>query len=244
MSDNFEGRVAIVTGAASGLGSAVRSCLEQQGARVVAVDIQGEDCLHADIATDEGNREMVDTAVKLYGRVDALVLNAGVQYVAPIPEFPIEEWDRLMGVMARGPFLAIKHAWPHLTKRSGGRIVVTASTSAVTAEAYKCAYVAAKHAVAGLVKVAALEGGPMGLTANAVAPGWMRTAMVESQLEDQMRLRGLPREETIDAMLSRQPVKRFVELSEVASLIAFLASEGAAGVSGTCIPVDLGTLAC
>ncbi len=244
MSDNLEGRVAIVTGAASGLGAAVWERLNLDGVRVLPVDLQGEGCLHADAATEAGNHLIIDTAIKRFGRMDALVLNAGVQFVAPIPDFPVDQWDRLMNVMVKGPFLATKYAWPYLTERPGGRIVVTASTSSVTAEANKCAYVAAKHAVTGLIKVAALEGGPLGLTANAVAPGWMRTGMVEGQLEDQMRIRRLPRQETIDAMLDRQPVKRFLETSEVANVIAFLVSEHAGGINGTCIPVDLGTLAC
>ena len=153
-----EGQVAIVTGAAGGLGRAIRTVLGREGASVLAVDIEGDDCVHLDVGTDSGNRQMVELALEQNGRLDVLILNAGVQYMAPLPEFPAEEWDRLMNVMAKGPYLAIKHAWTALTERPGGRIIVTASGSSFIAEKYKAAYVAAKHAVAGLVKVAALEG--------------------------------------------------------------------------------------
>jgi 3-hydroxybutyrate dehydrogenase len=236
------GRVAVVTGAAGGLGVAICDVFDREGATVVPVDIRG-DGLRLDIGTDAGNKAMVDAALERHGRLDALILNAGAQCVAPIPEFPESEWDRLFDVMVKGPWLAIKHAWPHIA-RPGGRVVVTASGSSFIAEPYKSAYVAAKHAVLGLVKVTALEGGPLGMTANAVGPGWMRTPMVENQLAEQMRLHGRSREEVIESMVDRHPVKRFVEPEEVANTIAFLTSDQASGINGSFIPVDLGTLAC
>jgi 3-hydroxybutyrate dehydrogenase len=237
------GRVACVTGAAGGLGVAIVEALEREGAVVVPVDLHGEACLHLDVATDAGNRAMVAAALERHGRLDVLVLNAGVQHVAPIPDFPEAEWDRVFDVTVKGPWLALKHAWPHLA-RPGGRVVVTASGSSFIAEQYKSAYVAAKHAVLGLVRVAALEGGPLGMTANAVGPGWMRTPMVENQLAEQMRLHGRSREAVIASMVDRHPVKRFVEPAEVADTIAFLAGDRASGINGSFIPVDLGTLAC
>jgi 3-hydroxybutyrate dehydrogenase len=236
------GRVAVVTGAAGGLGVAICDVFDREGAKVVPVDIRG-DGLRLDIGTDAGNKAMVDAALERHGRLDALILNAGAQCVAPIPEFPESEWDRLFDIMVKGPWLAIKHAWPHIA-RPGGRVVVTASASSFIAEPYKSAYVAAKHGVLGLVKVTALEGGPLGMTANAVGPGWMRTPMVENQLAEQMRLHGRSREEVIESMVDRHPVKRFVEPAEVANTIAFLASDGASGINGSFIPIDLGTLAC
>lgn len=238
----LEGRVAIVTGAGGGLGTSICEVFDREGAAVVPVDLQGEGCLRFDIGTDDGNRAMVEAALERHGRLDTLVLNAGVQHVAPISEFPESEWDRLLDVMAKGPFLSMKHAWKSLTERPGGRIVVTASGSSFIAEAYKSAYVAAKHAVLGLVRVAALEGAPLGLTANAVAPGWMRTPMVENQLAEQMRLHGGSREDVIASMVSRHPVKRFVEPEEVANTIAFLASSDSSGINGACVPVELGAL--
>ena len=238
----LEGRVAVVTGAAGGLGRAICDVFRREGAHVVAVDLAGDGCEHLDVGTGAGTSRMVELALERHGRLDALILNAGVQFMAPLPEFPEEQWDRLMAVMAKGPFLAIRHAWPALTERPGGRIVVTASGSSFIGEKYKAAYVAAKHAVAGLVKVAALEGAAQGLTANAVAPGWMMTGIVERQMEDQVRLNRRPREEIVASWLARSPVDRAVDPNEVAETIAFLASSRASGINGAVVPVDLGLL--
>jgi 3-hydroxybutyrate dehydrogenase len=121
--------------------------------------------------------------------------------------------------------------------------VVTASVSSFTAEAFKAAYVTAKHGVVGLVRVAALEGGACGLTANAVAPGGMLTPLIEQQIEDHVRLRGISRKEVIEGFVSRHGIKRFVETQEVANVIAFLASAESSGITGVCVPVDLGMMA-
>jgi 3-hydroxybutyrate dehydrogenase len=239
MEPSLEGRVAVLTGAAGGLGRAVRGVLEREGARVVAVDIAGDGCDRLDVATEEGARRMVALAEERHGGLDLLVLNAGAQFMAPLAEFPLEAWDRLLGVMLTGPFLALKHAWPALARRPGGRVVVTASTSSLVGEPFKPAYVSAKHGVAGLVKVAALEGARSGLTVNAVAPGWMWTPMAEGQVDDQARLHGRSRDEVLEAMRAHNPAGRMVEPAEVAEVIAFLASDRASGISGAVIPVDL-----
>ena len=161
----------------------------------------------------------------------------------PIAGYAEADWDRLMNLMVKGPFLAMKFAWPQLTRQPGGRIIVTSSTAGLAGAPYKAAYVAAKHAVLGLVKVAALEGAGAGLTANAVAPGWMRTPLAENQIRDHMRLRGISRDEVIAGMMAEQPARRFVEAAEVAGLITFLAGPGGSAINGACIPVDTGTLA-
>jgi 3-hydroxybutyrate dehydrogenase len=241
--DPLSGRVAVLTGAASGLGGATVQALRRAGATVVPVDVHGDDCLIADVSTAEGNRRMVEAALERHGRLDILVLNAGAQAMNPIVSYSEADWDRLMNLMVKGPFLAMKFAWPHLTREPGGRIIVTASTVALEGAPYKAAYVAAKHAVLGLVKVAALEGAAAGLTANAVAPGWMRTPLADRQIRDHMRLRGMSEDEVIASMVAEQPAKRFVETAEVAALIAFLAGDGGSAINGACIPVDTGTLA-
>jgi 3-hydroxybutyrate dehydrogenase len=237
------GRVAVVTGAAGTLGRAVVGELTLRGAAVVGIDLHGEDCVHADIGTAEGNAAMVEAAVARHGRIDILILNAGTQHMAPIAEFPDDEWHRLLDVMLSGPFFAMRAAWPELIRRPGGRILVTASTSGFVAERYKAAYIAAKHGVLGLVKVAALEGAPHGLTANAVAPSWMRTPLVESQVADRVRLLGKPEAEVIAELVGEQAAKRFVEPAEVAAALGFLAGPAASGITGACLPVDLGALA-
>jgi 3-hydroxybutyrate dehydrogenase len=237
----LEGRVALVTGATGGLGRSICEVFEREGADVLAVDLQG-DAFVSDIATAEGNRAAVEEAVRRFGHLDTLVLNAGVQFIAPVQDFPEEQWDRLNDVMVKGPYLSAKHAWPHLTARPNGRIVVTASVGSYVGDAQKTAYIAAKTGVLGLIRALAIEGAPHDLTVNGVAPGWMRTPMVENQLADQARIRGLPRDEVIADMVGRQPIKRFVETEEVANVMAFLASDGGSGVTGACVPVDLGYL--
>jgi 3-hydroxybutyrate dehydrogenase len=236
---DLEGKVAAVTGAAGGIGRSICDVLREHGAQVLAVDLAGDDVFHADIGTEEGNRAMIDTAVERHGALDILVLNAGVQHDAPIDEFPVEEWDRLLDAMLKGPFLAIKHGWAQLTRQPGGRIVATSSGSAVFAEVNKAAYVSAKHGVWGLIKVAALEGAPHGLTANAVGPGWVRTPMAEKQIAARMEASGRGEDEVVADMVARHPVKRFVETREVAEVIAFLASPAASGISGELVSVDL-----
>jgi 3-hydroxybutyrate dehydrogenase len=240
---DLSGRVAIVTGAAGGLGRVIRTTLSELGCAVVAVDLHGDDVLHADVSTDEGNQSMVAHAIDQHGRLDIVVLNAGTQHMAPIAEFALADFERLQRLMVTGPFLAMKHAWPHLISQPQGRIIVTASTSSLLAEAYKSAYTAAKHGVVGLVRVAALEAAGHGLTVNAVAPAGMYTPLVEQQMVDQQRLHGQSRDEVLERWVARHAVKRFVGTEEVAAVIAFLASPLSSGITGALLPVDLGTLA-
>ena len=236
-------RVVLVTGAAGALGGAITEEFRRQGATVVGADLHGSDCLHADVGTADGNRLAIETVMREHGRLDALVLNAGLQHMAPLDTFPEERWRALLDVMVTGPFLAIKQAWPHLTARPGGRILVTASTSSFEGERFKAAYVTAKHGVLGLVKVAALEGAAHGLTANAVAPSWMRTTLIEKQVADRMALLGRTEEDVVSELVAEHAVPRFVEPSEVAATLAFLASPAASGITGACVPVDIGALA-
>lgn len=243
MSRLLEGTRTLVTGANGGLGRAAAAVLEREGSTVVRVDLTGRDCVHHDLATPEGNTAMVDEAIEILGGLDVLVLNAGVQHMAPLAEFPLDRWDHLMNVLVRGPFVAIQRAWPHLVEAPAGRIVLVGSTLSVVGDPFKPAYVAAKHAAAGLIKVAAAEGGAHGLTANVIAPGLMMTPLIEDQMADQQRLHGTSRDEILAGWLGRVPAGRPVEAAEVAEMIAFLASERGSGVNGAVIPVDLGSLA-
>lgn len=240
---SLAGRVAVVTGASGQVGQAVADEFTARGATVFGVDLHGEGCFHADLGTAAGNRDAIGAAIAEHGHLDILVLNAGIQHMAPLPEFPDAEWERLLSVMLTGPFQAIKHAWRSLTREPGGRILATASTSSFVAERYKAAYVTAKHGLLGLMKVAALEGAQHGLTANAVAPSWMRTPLLEDQLADRVRLLGLTEQEVLEKLVAEQAVQRFVEPAEVAAVLGFLAGSSASAITGVCIPVDLGALA-
>lgn len=240
---SLEGRVALVTGAAGGLGKAIVTELRERGADVHGVDIAGSDVLCADLSTASGNRDMISHVLDTAGRLDILILNAGCQFLAPIDQFPDAEWERLRSVMLDGPFFALKAAWPALTRSRGGRIVVTASVSSFGGTPKKVAYTAAKHGVLGLVRVAALEGAAHGLTVNAVAPGWMDTGLMHDQVEPQAASRGLSKDEVLAQFRSWQPGNRFIEVDEVASVIGFLASPSASGINGECITVDLGATA-
>lgn len=239
----LEGRIAVVTGSTGTLGRCIVEVFVAQGATVVGVDVGPDADLRADLSTEEGNRRAVAEAVDRHGRLDAVVLNAGVQHMAPIAEFPAQQWNRLLDVMLTGPFHLVRAAWPHLVAAGSGRVLATASTSSFVAEKYKVAYVAAKHGLLGLVKVIALEGAEHGVTANAVAPSWMRTAMVEGQVARRSELLGRSEAEVVADIVTEHAVKRFVEPREVADTLAFLASPAASGITGACIPVDLGALA-
>lgn len=239
----LEDKVALVTGATGSLGRATVDALGAAGAVVVGVDVKGPCALHEDLGTAEGNERAVQAVIADQGKLDILVLTAGIQHLAPIGEFEDLDWERVMAVTLTGPFQAIRSAWPYLTRHPGGRIVATASTGSFIGERFKAAYIAAKHGLVGLVKVAALEGAPDKLTANAVAPSWMRTPLVEGQVEEQARLRGIEAEAVIADFVDDHAEKRFVEPVEVAETIAFLASPQASGINGTCVRVDLGALA-
>lgn len=240
---SLEGRVALVTGAAGGLGKAIAAELSERGADVHGVDLVGDGVLHADLSTAGGNRDMVTSVLAIAGRLDILVLNAGCQFIAPLDQFPDAEWDRLQAVMLNGPFFALKAAWPALTKSPGGRVVVTASTASFAGTRQKAAYTAAKHGALGLIRVAALEAARHGLTVNGIAPGWMDTGMMRRQLQAQAANRGISTDEVIAHFRAAQPGNRFIDVREVASVVGFLVSPCASGVNGTCIPIDLGACA-
>jgi 3-hydroxybutyrate dehydrogenase len=218
-------RVALVTGARGGIGAAIVERLEADDWIVHAVDIDD-----ADLTTREGNQAVVDAALSAHGRLDAIVPNAGFQHVAPVRDFPEETWDRLLALLLTSPFLLAKYAWEELAVSGEGRICVIASAHALTASPFKAGYVAAKHGVLGLVKTLALEGAEQGITATAVCPAFVRTPLAERQVE----ARGL------DAVIEPHAVKRLLEPSEVADLVAFLLGPSGRGITGVALPIDLG----
>jgi 3-hydroxybutyrate dehydrogenase len=233
--------VALVTGAASGIGAAIAQRLRRDDWDVLSVDLRGEVDLHADLTTREGNADAVTTAVDRFGRLDAVIPNAGFQHVAPIEEFPEDRWDALISLLLTSPFLLARYAWPHLRESDRARIVVIASVHGVVASPYKAAYVAAKHGVLGLVKTLALEGAEHGISVTAVCPAYVRTPLVEGQLADQAKAHGLPEEQVLrDVILAPHAVKRLIEPAEVAATVAFLLGDDGGAFTGAPVIMDQG----
>jgi 3-hydroxybutyrate dehydrogenase len=218
-------RAALVTGARGGIGRAIVARLEADG-----WDVHGVDVEDADLATRQGNRAVVDAALERFGRLDAIVPNAGFQHVAPVRDFDEAQWDALLAVLLTSPFLLAKYAWDALAASGDGRICVVASVHALTASPSKAGYVAAKHGVLGLVKTLALDGADAGIVATAVCPAFVRTPLAERQVEE----RGLA------AVIEKHAVKRMLEPEEVAATVAFLLGPDGRGFSGVPIPLDLG----
>ena len=239
-------RCAIVTGAAGGIGRAVTGRLESAGMDVLAVDLEpGEDApgsaFAADLTTREGNAAAVATALERFGRIDAVIANAGAQHVAPVAEFPEDRWDQLVALMLTSPFLLAKHAWEALVRSGEGRFVAISSVHGLVASPYKAAYVSAKHGVMGLVKTLALEGADHGITATAVCPAFVRTPLVEAQIEGQARAHGVDEDRVLeDVILAPHAVKRLIEPAEVAEVVAFLLGPGGRTFTGGPVTMDLG----
>ena len=231
------GRVALVTGAARGIGRAIAERLEQSGWEVAGVDLEDG----YDLTTREGNRAAVDDVLERFGRLDALVPNAGFQHVAPVVDFPEDRWDALLALLLTSPFLLAKYAWEALSASGDGRIVVVASTHGLVASPFKAGYVAAKHGVLGLVKTLALEGAELGITASAVCPAYVRTELVEAQIAAQAEAHGLGEDEVLErVLLAPQAVKRLIEPDEVAAVVEFLLGPSGRAFSGAPVTMDLG----
>jgi 3-hydroxybutyrate dehydrogenase len=242
----MQGTSAIVTGAASGIGRAIAQRLADAGMDVLAVDLEpdedGPGVPHAaDLTTREGNRGAVAAAVERFGRLDAIVPNAGFQHVAPIGEFPEDRWDGLIGLLLTSPFLLARYGWEHLARAGAGRFVAIASIHGLVASPYKAGYVSAKHGLLGLVKTLALEGAEHGITASAVCPGFVRTPLVEGQVADQAKAHGVSEDEVLEqVILAPHAVKRLIEPEEVAEVVHFLLGPGGRSFSGAPVTMDLG----
>jgi len=235
----------LVTGAASGIGKAITERLAKDGFSVLGVDLNPTDgpgeSFAADLTTREGNKAAVDAAVERFGRLDAIVPNAGFQHVAPVADFPEDRWDALLSILLTSPFLLSKYAWPALKASGDGRIVVIASAHALAASPFKAGYVSAKHGALGLVKTLALEGAPDNILATAVCPGFVRTPLVEAQIADQAKAHGLPEEEVLEKVIvAPHAVKRLIEPEEVAEVVAFLLGPGGKPFTGVPVTMDMG----
>jgi len=245
MSEDLAGRTAVVTGGASGIGEACATRLAEGGANVVVADINF-DAAEAVAAHLGGHAFEVDLAADfdaaaLAGQADILVNSAGLQYVAPVEEFPPDKFRLLIAVMLEAPFRLAQAALPHMYAAGFGRIVNISSVHGLRASPYKSAYVAAKHGLEGLSKVIALEGGEHGVTSNTVCPAYVRTPLVEKQIADQARIHGISEERVItDIMLTEPAIKRLIEPEEVAELVAFLCSGPASFANGSSWVLDGG----
>lgn len=242
---DLEGRAALVTGGASGIGATCVRELARRGAHVTVVDV---DDAAAKAVADEVDGtawvlDLFDTAEleELTVETDILVNNAGVQHVSAIPEFPPQQFRRMQTLMVEAPFLLIRAALPHMYAQKFGRIVNVSSVHGLRASEFKVAYVTAKHALEGLSKVTALEGGQHGVTSNCVNPGYVRTPLVTKQIADQARVHGIPEDDVVSTiLLTESAIKRLVEPEEVASLVGWLASPAAAMVTGASYTMDGG----
>ncbi|HEX4930580.1 MAG TPA: SDR family oxidoreductase [Gaiellaceae bacterium] len=236
----------LVSGAGSGIGRAIAERLVHDGHRVLAVDLRPDkdgpgEPFEADLSTREGNRAAVTAAIDRFGGLDAVVANAGFQHVAPIGEFPEERWDALLAVLLTSPFLLARYAWEALGESGDGRFLAVASVHGLVGSPFKAGYVAAKHGLIGLVKVLALEGAERGISVAALCPSYVRTPIVEAQIEAQSRATGVPPERVLeDVLLAPQAVKRLLEPEEVAETAAFLLGPGGRAFTGAPVVMDLG----
>src|SRR6478736_4086571 len=244
-SDSLDGRRALITGGASGIGRACAARLATAGAAVVVVDRDAEaaERVAAEIgatavAVDLSDLDAVD-ALDL--DVDILVNNAGLQHVAPLHEFPVDRFSYILRLMLEAPFRLVRGALPHMYEQGWGRIVHVSSVHGLRASAYKSAYVTAKHGLEGLSKVIALEGAEHGVTSNCVNPAYVRTPLVEGQIADQAKAHGLSEDQVVEQiMLAPAAIKRLIEPAEVAEAVRFLCSPAATSITGTSLVMDGG----
>jgi 3-hydroxybutyrate dehydrogenase len=258
-SRSLEGRVSLVTGSTSGIGLGIARALAAAGSAVVLNGFgKPEDIAEtqarmvsefnvkvryspADMSKAAPIADMIAMTLESFGRLDVLVNNAGIQYVAPLEQFPPEKWDAILAINLTSAFHTTRAALPSMRQNKFGRIINIASAHGLVASPFKAAYVAAKHGIVGLTKVTALEAAETNITCNAICPGYVYTPLVEAQIDGQAKSHGIPREEVIrDVLLAQQPNKRFATVEELGALSVFLASDAAASITGTALPVDGG----
>jgi 3-hydroxybutyrate dehydrogenase len=242
---DLSGRSALVTGAASGIGRACAGRLAQAGAAVTVLDLDGDVArrVAGEIGGEALQADLSDYEVLNGFQVDAdiVVNNAGLQHVAPIEEFPPEQFSLILRIMLEAPFRIVQKALPGMYEKGWGRIINISSVHGLRASPYKSAYVSAKHGLEGLSKTIALEGGPKGVTSNCINPAYVKTPLVEKQIADQARTHGIPEDEVIEKIMLTEPViKRLIEPEEVAEMAVFLCSKEASFVNGSSIVMDGG----
>jgi 3-hydroxybutyrate dehydrogenase len=255
----FIGKTALVTGSTSGIGLGIARTLAAQGANLILNgfgDQQVIDQLCAEISEREGVQvrydganlshpgeieAMMAKALAEFGCIDLLINNAGIQHVAPVDEMPVDKWNAIIAINLSAAFHTVRLALPAMKKRGWGRIINMASAHALVASPYKSAYVASKHGIAGFTKSVALEVASLGITVNAICPGYVLTPLVEQQIPDTAKARGITAEAVVrDVLLAAQPTKQFVTVEQVAALTAFMCSDDAASITGAILPIEGG----
>jgi 3-hydroxybutyrate dehydrogenase len=255
----LSGKTALVTGSTSGIGLAYARALAGDGANVVingfgdpaAIEaervgleaLSGAKAIYsdADLTKVEAIEAIMAIAADAFGGVDILINNAGVQHVAPVDEFPTDKWDLIIALNLTAAFHTTRLALPHMKAKKWGRVIATASAHSIAASPYKSAYIAAKHGIAGFTKSVALEVATMGITVNAISPGYVWTPLIEGQIPDTMKARGMTRDQVInDVLLEKQPSKQFVTPEQVAAMALFLCRDEAAAITGANLSVDGG----
>lgn len=248
----LNGKIAIVTGAASGIGYATAEALAKEGAKVIMADVNeatltaaaekvsGYPCV-ADLSKRQGCRDLVDFALNQFGKVDILINCAGIQNVSSVEDFPEDRWDFMISLMLTAPFLLTKYCWPSMKAQKWGRIINMNSIHGLVASEFKSAYVSAKHGLMGLTKTAGLEGGPYGITVNSICPAYVRTPLVDNQIEAQAKNHGISKDQVVsEIMLQKAAIKTLLEPSTVAELVKFLCSDAAANITGSAMTIDGG----
>ena len=250
----LDGKVALITGAASGIGHAIAKRFLEADGRVVIADLKADGAkasakelageksaigVGMDVSKEDQVNAGVEETVKTFGRVDILVSNAGIQIVYPIEEFPFADWKKLLAIHLDGAFLTTKACVKHMYKQKGGALIYMGSVHSHEASPLKAAYVAAKHGLLGLARVMAKEGAHHNVRSNVICPGFVLTPLVEKQIPDTAKARGISEEQVVkEVLLAAQPTKRFVGADEIAALTVFLASTQASSITGAILPVD------
>ncbi|RJG54196.1 3-hydroxybutyrate dehydrogenase [Sphingobium terrigena] len=259
MSKAFTGKTALITGSTSGIGLAYAKALAGEGANVVingfgdkdAIEqerlgleaLSGAKALYSghDLTKQDQIEAMMAEAATAFGGVDILINNAGMQHVAPVEDFPVDKWNLIIALNLTSAFHTTRLAVPYMKGKKWGRIIQTASAHSLTASPFKSAYVTAKHGLAGFTKTVALEVATFGITANCISPGYVWTPLVENQIPDTMKARGMTREQVMnDVLLAGQPTKQFVTVEQVAAMAMFLCSDAAANITGANMSIDGG----
>lgn len=245
-------KTCIVTGAASGIGLAIAELFMDKGANTVMVDINEEglmleskrlDCPYvlADLSLRDDCKRVVEFAVKTYDNIDILVNVAGIQTISSIEDFPEDKWDFMIKLMLTAPFLLTKYSWPYMKSQKYGRIININSIHGLVASEFKAAYVSAKHGLSGLTKTAALEGGGFGITVNSICPGYVRTPLVENQINDQASLHNISKKQVVEQiMLKNASIKALIEPKTIAETALFLCSDAGKHITGSTLTIDGG----